>query len=302
MIKHDPIGLFVSPIFPGLTIAIILMALYLGMDFILYLKWLKKAEIAAENNEFVNTYHKFHSLFGVVSWMSLIISLVSIILSSNPLAMSFAIYCIGLMLIVFVVVKILDHFKRKKYSTNKNRLLTFIVIIVLCFILTALTSSSVFVNLGQYNNEVLDEKILQISDFKEIDNAKYVHDLKKDTSVFLSRQSFAQHASDYLDYSLNYTIVDIKTEFIKPLIIDQLLHEYDEYDDHKEDYDSNHPFYTYESIEAKSWDVDEAYQFTRYGEPDEDYILVDDNKIIKLSCNWPITQEDKTIIIKKLVK
>ena len=292
LLKSDPIALFTSPIFPGLTIAITLMAIYLGMDFLLYLNWVKKAQIAAKNNEFVNTHHQLHSLFGLVSWISLVLITISSILNTSPYAMTFAYNAIGMLLIAFVINKSLVHFKRQKYSTNKNRGLIIAVTIVLCLVLTAVTNSSIFLNLGHYNNESLDESVLQISDFKDIENVEYIHDLREESSIFLSRQSFMQHASEYLDYSLNYKVIDIKIDSIKQTIINQLLHEYSEYEG----------TYVYESVEVESCGVQEAYQLNIDGEPDDNYILIKDNRIVQLSSNWPISREDKVIITDKLFK
>lgn len=298
MFKSDPIALFTSPIFPGLTIAITLMAIYLGMDFLYYLNWVKKAEIAAQNNEFINTHHKFHSLFGLVSWLGMVVLIVSTILSFSPFTSTFAMYLIGLLVIGFVINKFLAHFKRQKYSTNKNRILIFAITIVLCLVLTALTNSSIFMNLGHYNNKQLDPSVLQISDFKDIENVEYIHDLKKESSIFLSRQSFMQHASEYLDYSLNYKVIDIKIDKIQPMIINQLLHAYDEYGTDE----TNHPSYVYELIAEDTWGVDQAYQLKRYDELDDNYLLIKDHRIVQISSNWPISQEDKTIITNKLFK
>lgn len=300
MWKSDPISLFTSPFFPGISIALTMMAIYLGTDLLFYLNWIKKAQIAAQNNEFLNTHHKLHSTFGLVSWLSLVILLVLTILSFSSSTITYAVYFIGMLFIGFTINKFLEHFKRRKYSTNKNRALIITITIVLCLVLTTITSSSFFLNLGHYNNSQLGKDVLQISDFKDIDNTEYIHDLREESSIFLSQQTFTQHAVEYLDYSLNYTVIDVKMNSIQPMVINQLLHAYDEYGNYESDYDPNHPFYVYKSIEAKSWGVSKAYQLTRYNENDDNYILIKGNRIVQLSSSWPLTYEDKAVIINKL--
>ena len=295
MLKSDPIALFTSPIFPGITIAISLMAIYLGMDFLFYLNWVKKAQIAAQNGELVNTHHKFHWLFGLISWFSLVLLMLSSIMSFSPFAMTFALYLVGMLVIGVVINQFFKHFKHKKFSTNKNRALILVITLVLCAILTAITNSSIFLDLGHYNNDPIAESVLQISDFKDIKNVEYVHDLREESSIFLSRQSFIQHASEYLDYSLNYKVIDIKIGSIKQMVINQLLHAYDEYGEYEK-------AYVYESTETESWGIQEAYQLNIDGEPDDNYILIKDNRVVQLSSNWPIGEEDKAIIANKLFK
>lgn len=282
-----------------------------------YFSWYRRAKPAAENGEFVETrgFRRVQLfLLGVV-----LVALGCLLISMQPRMAVMMITVLTLMALVLLTVWGSHGLMKKKgVSRNTNRLVTWVLSIVLAMAVCGLSVtvlSEVFALPVWDNGRVVeqyewnglkfdiykDEIPLRVEDLTDVKSPDYSYEAREQGSVFLKRGEYSQRIWGSSDLpELSYIVYSTQVPAIYDLCVREAIK--------PEDYPMGADIYgnlfyeTYIHQEAELWGANYVYRRYIQGEPYNDYVLCYEGHIVILHPNWELTQAQMSIVGEMLGK
>lgn len=280
-----------------------------------YFSWYRRAKPAAENGEFIETrgFRKVQlSLLGVV-----LIALGCLLISMQPRMTVMMIVVLALMAFVLLTVwGTHSVMKKKGVSRNTNRLVTWVLSIVLAMAVCGLSAtvlSEVFALPVWDNGKVVDqyewnglkfdiykdEIPLRVEDLTDVKSPDYSYEAREQDSVFLKRGEYSQRIWGRSDLpELSYIVYSTHI----PAIYDLCVREATKPADYPMGADiyGNLYYETYIYQEAAPWGAKDVYRRYANGEPYDHYVLCYEDCVVILQSDWELTLEQMSIVGEKL--
>lgn len=280
-----------------------------------YFSWYRRAKPAAENGEFIETrgFRKVQlSLLGVV-----LIALGCLLISMQPRMTVMMIAVLALMAFVLLTVWGTHSLMKKKgVSRNTNRLVTWVLSIVLAMAVCGLSVtvlSEVFALPVWDNGRVVDqyewnglkfdiykdEIPLRVEDLTDVKSPDYSYEAREQDSVFLKRGEYSQRIWGRSDLpELSYIVYSTHI----PVIYDLCVREATKPADYPMGADiyGNLYYETYIYQEAAPWGAKDVYRRYANGEPYDHYVLCYEDCVVILQSDWELTLEQMSIVGEKL--
>ena len=319
-VHDDPISWLSSPAIvftPGCWVMVLLL---IGVECISYFRWHAKAVRAAERGEYLETHS--HRGLQIGSLVILAVWLAGYILSVLASGSRLMITLIALMFLLYVpgVFLITNGLKRFMKSLSApagiNRAVTLAGSFVLLFVvLAAITFGTLHAyNRGwfgreqetyEYNGRTYtidrDQIPLTLDDLLEGGFDSYSRERRGSESFLLGRYILHQWPLGPVELFpervfLDYEIILVKAPFLYDLCREAKLHERDYWNNEEPG------LYCYEPVDPAAWGAVEAYQWTRAGTPDNQFLLCYPERIVEISLDWDgaPTPEQMAVVGEKL--
>ena len=276
-----------------------------------YYRWLKKAKIAAEQGQFLDTPNT-SQIQKTVLWIlgvAGVYLLVNFVAAGNTMML----FILGGMaafmgLTFFAADGIKRQFKKWRMGKNTNRVVSFLLTWLVAFLTVNLVTFGTVAlkEKGFFDREdafMAVEHPLRIEDLMEV-NHQYVTEGSPKESILLAHRHVRQRPwFDVEDWSMiphmEYDLVKVKwpclydgvkAQKIKDVTqVAQLHLAYEERD-------------ALETVDPAPWGAAEAYHVIDLGEDDEydRYLLCYDDVLAEIGFSWEVTEEQKRIVGEKL--
>lgn len=301
----DPIDMLSSTIALLAMMCWVLMFLLIGVEVIGYLLWHRKAVLAAERGEFLESksHRSLQNACLAVVTLGLAYYFVSTFVSGNQqmiviMVVMLCFYGPGLFLLVNGIKGLL---KRQKVSASVNRVVTFVGSVVLGVVLITFVTGGIMGAsargwLGgdqetyEYDGRTytLDRAPLPLALDDLLDgNFDYYTRRRQDEQTFLLGQCTVNQwpigpvelfpERIYLDYE----IILVKAPFLYDLCREAKLHERDGWSSYRDE-----GRYCYESADPAPWGAEEAYRWIRGDVPSNQFLLFYPERIVEISLDW----------------
>jgi len=271
-----------------------------------YFYWYRRAKQAAENGEFVETrgFRRIQlRLLGVV-----IAALLWMLCSMNPrTAVVMGIVLALLYAVIFGIMGIHSAMKRRGISTGTNRIVTWVLTIVLSIAVTGLifpiTSVIMDLPVWEENRQVRqyewngitfdiynDEIPLRVEDLMNVSSPDYSYEARVQESPLLQKGDYSQRIWGSSDHpEMSYIIYTTKIPAIYDLVIREATTPV-EYPIGA--YESGELFYEeYIPQDATLWRADTVYRRYAGGEEYNHFVLCYENKVVIFRPDWELTPE-----------
>ena len=285
-------------------------------EFVTYFCWRKKALIAAKQGIFLDTIgtSRLQKAFLIILAVLMGYYAINIIFSTDPV-MQFVAVCMGLYIILLYVgvdgAKQL--MKRLKFATGLNRFLTFTVSFVLAFVMVGgiimltlkLSDSGLFDSGKEVRRTGIsfsadtDEIPLRVEDLQEVSYDEYITQLSIEESIFLIRYEMDQYpdfdSPNFVELpSMDYIIVQVKMPWLYEICKDSIFKKLDDSEDVLE-----LPEFAkvLRQEDASIWGAREVYrQCYLDGSIINRYLLCYENRIVTITFDWEVTDEQKVLV------
>ncbi len=278
----------------GITVTLI--------NLLYYLYWINKSKrLIAEGGRCAEV--RFYRPFAYGSLAIVLGILVIYIFSftSGDTTLLFLGALAGLFLIIYLVRKTSVIMRRKGVDQLLNKIVTFIVDIVLAIVLVSVIAWAgtkmvlddekeyeIFISGDQEWHIYQDEIPVKVEDLIDVDyeHASYVTRTENESILLKFGQYMQQsYATDENTYymSMDYDVVEVKADFLYDMCLEGYLKRYDKYDD----------WGRYDEIDIyESAVIDRLYQMQYDGEYGNEWIICSDDLIIWLYADWELTEEE----------
>lgn len=267
-----------------------------GVEIIHYYSWYKKAKRIAEEEEYLylpKTLKVFRMTYLGIAFVSLFLSILALA--------DFTSEKYGILIIVWTVVLVgiplggSRLLKKMKVSAKWNRIIIVVLAIVAALGMTVFTGVSI-ANDADVLMGKNKEMQLKLSDLKEVDEDNMVESYRRTSSIFLTYEEGYQGEKWEEDESvadclmMDYTVLVIKMPFIYDFCKNEMLDRYDNWD---EQYPELQGYHGYKKSTNPTWNAMEVYQYHDYeNEPEYDYIVCYEDRILQIDFGWDVTDED----------
>ena len=318
-LRRDPIAVLSSAanLFTGLCWVLVLVMT--AAEVIAYYRWRARARKAAERGEFLPSTSRVKLQIACLAivGVGLLYYILSVFTSGNRMMMTLLPLMFLWMGLLFVLVNaIRNGLKRKKVSTNVNRVVTIGSAFVLAYAMVGVIIFGVLYgsNRGwfageqgtyQYHGSVFtiydDALPLTVEDLTgaEYDAGVYTREWRDNASLLLAQYVARQHprfdAENYRDLPiLEYTVTLVRIPALYDLCKSTLLAEYDGSDEIWEDR-------AYAPIDPAPWDAAEAYRVIdrEYG-PRDIYLLCYPDRFVEFRPEGELTAAQMALVGEKL--
>lgn len=226
--------------------------------------------------------------------------------------------------IIWAVRKFQTTLKKMGISRRGNMIATLVLDVVLCFGMMGLVMWGVFQlaergifskkpvttytvefdNGGSWTYDIYhDDLPLMIEELWPTDYEHYSYKWEEEKTLFLHRgkgtqRGFARSKDEDFG-NLEYEILDTRIPFVYKLCLEEYLHRYDDW----ERDETGEPIRKYIRQEDLTYHDESVAVYREYykEEPWNDYLICLENRIIYLSTDWPLTDEQFAIAVEKLV-
>lgn len=290
-----------------------------AMELIVYGRWHKKAEEAAENGIFldsVNTTPVQIACLAVVGVAAVYLVLSYILPGDTMMLFLLAAMSVYLFLLFPLVQGVTRLLKRRKASRNANRIVTSLVSFSMSSLmcLTVILGTWELHDKGYFDKEEVetyeylgmtwelrkDEIPLKLEDFMEVDSEIYTYARRGDTSLLVSDETMTQQprfdVENHTDLpELTYRVVKVHLPFLynrcrwqmeKDLTQAAMLEIPYEYRD------------KLEAVDATPWGAEEAYYVVNDSNSWESnrFYLCYEDRFVDITFDWTVTEEQKKIV------
>lgn len=278
-----------------------------------YYRWLKKAQIAAEQGHFLDTPNT-RRIQKAALWV-LGIAGAYLIVNFAAAGNAMMLFILGGMaaftgLTYFAADGIKRLFKKWKLSKNTNRVVSFLLTWVVAFMAMnlvtfgtmALKEKGIF---DQKDDFMAVEHPLRVEDLLEVEH-QYVTESSLKESILLAHRHVRQRPwFDVEDWStiphMEYDLVKVKWPFLYEDCMAQMVKDATQANmlPSQMDYEDRDRL---EEVDPAPWGAVEAYHVIDVGEDDEydRYLLCYEDVLAEIGFSWEITENQKTIIGEKI--
>ena len=318
-LRRDPIAVLSSAanLFTGLCWVLVLVMT--AAEVIAYYRWRARAKKAAERGEFLPSTSRIRLQIACLAivGVGLLYYILSVFTSGDRMMMTIILLMFLWMgLLFFSVNAIRNGLKRKKASTNVNRVVTIVSAFVLAYAMVGVLIFGVLYgdshgwftgkqDTYQYHGSVFtiydDALPLTVEDLtgEEYGDGVYTREWRDDASLLLAQYVARQHprfdAENYRDLpTLEYTVTQVKLPALYDLCKNALLAEYDGSDEIWEDL-------AYAPIDPAPWGAAEAYRVMdgEYG-PWDRYLLCYPDRFVEFRPDGELTAAQMALVGEKL--
>ena len=176
-----------------------------------------------------------------------------------------------------------------------------VIIVLLAILCTVGMTAGVFISIDHdadfiFNRD--EEVLLQLADFRAVDEDKLHSYPRKKDSIFL----FCEEAYQREDWQegeyvgehlrLDYTFILVKLPMIYDFVKEELMKEPEYFEDIEEDLEDQSG---YRKVDMPAWGAEEVYQYFDYdGEAENEFVVCYPDRMIQIDFSWKITNEDIT--------
>jgi len=319
MINGNPIAYLSSPAQLFGAFCWIIVIFMTAMELIVYDRWHKKAEEAAENGIFLDTVNTtpIQIVCLAVVGIGAVYLLLSYILPGDTMMLfllaAMSVYLFLLFPMVQCVTRLL---KRRKASRNVNRVVTSLVSFVMSFLLcqTVILGTWSLKDAGYFEKEEVetyehldmtwelrkDKLPLRLEDFMEVDSEIYTYERRGDTSFIVSDETMTQQPRfDVENHAelpeLRYRVVEVNLPFLYNLCRWQMEKDLTQAAHLEIPYEYRDKL---EAVDAAPWGAEEAYYVVNDSnnwESNRFYLCYED-RFVDITFDWPVTKEQKAIV------
>lgn len=279
-----------------LTLTWIALGLGSGTEIIHYYLWHKKAKRIAEEEEILflpKSMKGFRITYLAVAMVSLFLGVLALMdFTSIKYGWFVLIWTVVLIGVPLGVSRVL---KKMKVSAKWNQIIIIILAIVASVGMTVALVVFVMKD-ADFITQKEKEMPLVLSDMREVDEDDLVESYRESNSIFLTykegyqREKWEKDENVEAYLMIDYTILVIKMPFIYDFCKEEMLDSYDKWD---EQYPELQGYHGYKKCTNPAWDAIEVYQYYDYdNEPDNDYIVCYEDRIIQIDFGWDVTDED----------
>lgn len=282
-----------------------------------YFHWYRRANVAAEDGQFLETKSTDGLQIVMLSTTGLALVCMYLSFGSWSTVLTGILMVAGILGLTAIMVWMSNRMKKHNVSAKNNKFVTYAFAVVMSFVLcggviwlVVSTRTSELDKTDQaesyeYNGwtyYVYDDPIpLRIEDLIETDYDGYSYEIISDgSSPLLSRYEARQKTRhDALaEPEMQYRIVQVKLPFLYDWVLDLMLEDFD----HNYGFPEDDPNWEeHREIDPAPWGAKKAYQLFLGGEPKERYLLCYENTIIEIDVDWFPTDEQKAIVKEKLI-
>ena len=312
--KYDPIGVFASGISMFNVLCSFIFLLLCGTELFGYFTWYRRAKKAAlEDGAFVAT--KGRRAFQLILVVIMMVCLVGMLftLADPRKTLMFVLILAMITAVSAVGISAMKLMKRKKFSAAMNSFVTFALIIVLSIAAGGVGTVKIMGYMmanwpeeaevktyewqGHTRTLHQDDIPLKIQDMLDADPEIYSYQWYEQQESFLLGLQEAHQTPRYdmLDQpDLNYTIVDVKADFLYDFCLEAMLDTGDEPNEYDEA--GNAYFEEYRQADATPWGANAAYELYYGVNSMNEYVLCYDDQIIHIEPDWEMTDAQKAIV------
>ena len=304
-----PIAMLSNPSQLVTLFAYFCLFLICAVELATYLRWHRKAKLAAQDGIFVDTPStvKFQKAILAVLLISAAYWLVNLFAADDPvLAWVAAAMLVGMFGVIFAVNAIKQGLKKAKVSKGMNLFLT----LTACFILPpALTVGIIYGGIALSDSSPVEDAFedhtkipFSVSDFRDVDGAFYVETNDHNQTFFLSRMDVDLFPHwDEGDASglpeLRYEIVTVKIPGLYNWCKEEMYHDRDET---KTDVPVGYRN-LYKHIDSGPWGAKDAYRlYCEEGWWHNTYLICYEDKILEITFDWEPSADDMATINQKM--
>lgn len=312
--SYDPLEMLSNHIYLFNILCGAVLLLMCGTELFGYYIWYRKAKrTAVEDGEFVRT--KGRRTFQIVLLVIECAALILLCASFADLRMN--ILLVGSLLLVIVICAVsvgaTKLMKQMKLSAQVNSVVTVILMVLLAvggvsFGIVGLVSGidrwlpedenvKTYEWQGKTRKLYQDDIPLKIQDMLEVDADIYSYAWSNEEESLLLGvyEAYQRPRYDLLDQpDLEYTIVEVKADFLYDFCLTEMLDTGDEPDMYNET--GKTYFDEYRQADASPWGAEAAYELYYGTNFRNEYVLCYGNKIIHLEPDWEMTEEQKVIV------
>ena len=280
-----------------------LLFLYCAIELITYFSWHKKAANAAQDGMFMDTPSTavFQKAILVMLVALVLFWMINLIFGRNPLMAVIAILVFTAIFLTRALVDAVKQFlKRKKIPAGLNRVLTVLSSFLIAFVLmgTVITVGIILSENTAFSEALrIEEPLLKVEDLMDTSYQGYITSTNPDTSLLLSRLEVEQghHFDDgpsadipHMRYYLYQVNIPGLYYFFESQMKRTVLLSYG--NDTK-----------LAEVDSALFGADKAYRLAGAdGEQFNRYILCYNNMLVDIEFNWPLTEEQMSIVGKQL--
>ncbi len=290
-----------------------------AMELIVYDRWHKKAEEAAENGIFLDTVNTtpIQLVCLAIVGIGAVYLLLSYILPGDTM-MQFVFAAMSVyLLILFPLVGATSRLlKRRKASRNVNRVVTSLVSFLMSFLLcqTVILGTWSLKDAGYFDKEEVetyehlgmtwevhkDPLPLKLEDFMEVDYENYSYERRGDTSFVVSDETMIQQPrfdmENHADLpKLRYRVVEVNLPFLYDACRWQMEKDMTQAAMLEIPYEHRDKL---EAVDAAPWGAEEAYYVVNDSndwESNRFYLCYEDH-FVDITFDWPVTEAQKGIV------
>ena len=276
-----------------------------------YYRWLKKAKIAAEQGQFLDTPNT-RWIQKAALWV-LAIAATYLIVNFAAVGNTMMLFILGGMavftgLTYYSADGIKRLFKKWKLSKNTNRIVSFLLTWLVAFMsMNLVTFGTVALKeKGLFDREddfMAVEHPLRVEDLMEVDH-KYVTEGSPKESILLAHRHVRQRPwFDVEDWSkvphMEYDLVKVKWPFLYDDCKDQKIKDVTQAAQLQIPYEQRDKI---EAVDPNPWGAKDAYHVIDMGEDDEydRYLLCYEDVLAEIGFSWEIAEDQKRIIGEKI--
>ncbi len=263
-------------------------------EIIHYYAWYKKAKRMAEEEEVLylpKSINGFRIAYLIIAMTALFLAILA--LANFTTAKYGVLVLVWTVVILGVPLGISRLLKKCKVSAKWNRVAIFSLALVCTVAMTAVIFISV-----DHDADIMfsrsDEMLLNVSDFREVDEKELNGYPRKSNSIFLFREEGYQserweEGEDVrLHLHLNYTFIVVKMPFVYDFCKEELIADRNRYVDVEFGDQSG-----YRKVDMPVWSAKEVYQYHNFdGEPENEYLVCYPDRMIQIDFGWDVIDED----------
>ena len=276
-LRNNPLEFLSSNALMFTDLALILILIAMISELVRYYSWRKKARAAAEQDEAVPTSKGAHPRT-LVFW-ALGIMVLGIFTSRDSGQIRFlTLYLLGFGLLFAIVNGVRVFMKKKKVDTERNRIITVAVDILLAMALTVFITMDVFhiVRRPQDN----PAPALTLSAITGEETEPVSRNVRSSHSFLMTHAEGWEYPRD--DRNLSYDILDVHISALHDCCLDLTI----------EDIQSLSHVTGMEEIDPAPWGAEAAWKFRTNDEADTWILLDYDSRIADFVINWEPTSEE----------
>ena len=307
----DPIGVLANPANLFTSLCWVIIVSLVGVELGSYFRWHRKAVLAAERGEFLETGSHRKLQIGALALLAAGTAwfILSIALSGSRLmtAMALVLLFVYAPLLLFLGWGIKKLLRRKKVPARTSMAVTIIAALVTAFAFLGLMTFGIIFGHGQgwwREDGGKSRAPLTVEDLLDPGYDGYDLHCAQEETLLLGRIYVQQDPpislakEDLARYkelpSINYTWVQVRAPFLYGLCLDSLRYD----DDNREDgqVSEGHKRY-YESADPAPWGADRAFRWIIQDiGPRDIYLLCYPDRILEVGFSWAPTPEQMRIV------
>ncbi len=285
----EPSRSFSSPMQLVNTGMMLLLGVYEALELFTWFSWRKKARTAAAQGDALpKTKGNDWLIKAVLLYMVLGLVYILLAASDTRIQMVLMLNLASIVLLIALVNGVRVSLKKKKVSAAENRTITLLVDVVAAIIVCGINIWVVFQlpSVPQKSSAQGNLTVETLTGQTETGKADLI---EHDESFLLSRTQFCDEA-DVPDEngntaSIEYELLETPFAPIRSICLKELLHQYDDYGDYKENGSGQELFYVYLPADPAPWGAQKAWQQQAYGEMQPNYLVCWDHTILKLETD-----------------